>query len=296
MEPPDPAVVRHYTNIREEDRISVGLGQLELLRAEEVLRRYLPESPGRIVDIGGATGIHASWLADLGHRVWIIDITPRHVDEANTKLAVKGVRAQLGDARDLPFPDGMFDAALLFGPLYHLTEEQDRVRAWREAARVVRPGGLVAAAAVNRFASLFDGLARQFVFDPAFEAMARNDLANGQHRNPDDRPHWWTTAFLHHPDQLRSEAEGADLAVQDVIGLEGLAGYLPQLGQRWENRRDRDVILWAARVIESEPSLLGLSAHLLLIAEKPEPQGGTPRVRPTESADRQPGEPDRRSG
>ena len=261
-------MIRHYANIREEDRISAGLGQLELARSKEVLRRYLPATPGRIVDIGGATGIHACWLADLGHRVWIIDITPRHVDEANAKLSVKGIQAEVGDARDLPYPDATFDAALLFGPLYHLAGEQDRMMAWREAVRVVRPGGLVAAAAVNRFASLFDGLARQFLFDPEFAAIARDDLASGQHRNPGERPHWWTTAFLHHPDQLRSEAEGAGLAVQALVGLEGLAGYLPQLGQRWENPVDREVILWAARAIESEPTLLGLSAHLLLIAEK----------------------------
>ena len=269
MEPLDPAVIRHYTNIREEDRISAGLGQLELARAEEVLRRHLPAAPGQIVDIGGATGIHASWLADLGHRVWITDVTPRHVDEANAKLSVKGIQAELGDARDLPYPDAMFDAALLFGPLYHLTEESDRMMAWRQAVRVVRPGGLVAAAAVNRFASLFDGLARQFLFDPEFAAIARNDLTSGQHRNPGERPHWWTTAFLHHPDQLRAEAERAGLAVRELVGLEGLAGYLPQLAPRWENAIDRQVILWAARAIESEPALLGLSAHLVLIAEKP---------------------------
>jgi SAM-dependent methyltransferase len=267
MEPLDPAVVRHYTSIREEDRISAGLGQLELSRAEEVLRRYLPPAPSRIVDIGGATGIHASWLADEGHQVWIVDITPRHVEEANANLSVKGIQAELGDARDLPYPDARFDAALLFGPLYHLTEEADRMMAWREAARVVRPGGVVAAAAVNRFASLFDGLARQFLFDPEFLAIAQNDLACGQHRNPNDRPHWWTTAFLHHPDQLRAEAEGAGLAVQQLVGLEGLGGYLPQLGERWGNPADRDLILWAARAIESEPTLLGLSAHLLLVAE-----------------------------
>jgi ubiquinone/menaquinone biosynthesis C-methylase UbiE len=268
MEPPDPAVIRHYTSIREEDRISAGLGQLELARAEEILRRHLPAPPGKILDIGGATGIHASWLADIGHRVWIVDITPRHVEEANAKLSVKGVEAELGDARELPYQDGMFDVALLFGPLYHLTEARDRMRAWHEAARVVRPGGLVAAAAVNRFASLFDGLARQFLFDPEFAAVARHDLDSGQHRNPDERPHWWTTAFLHHPDQLRSEAEQAELTVRELVGLEGLAAWLPQLGQRWENPVDRDVILWAARVIESEPALLGLSAHLLLVAEK----------------------------
>jgi ubiquinone/menaquinone biosynthesis C-methylase UbiE len=267
MDPLDPAVVRHYESIREEDRISAGLGQLEFLRAQEVLKRHLPGTPGTIVDIGGATGVHASWLADLGYRVRLIDIAPRHVARARSRLAAKGVAAELGDARHLPYPGAAFDAALLFGPLYHLTAEADRLLALREAARVVKPGGMVAVAAVSRFASLFDGLGRQFLFDPDFLTIARHDLASGQHRNPDDRPHWWTTAFLHHPDQLRSEAEKANLSVREIVGVEGLAAYLPQLAARWDDPGDRDVILWAARAIEAEPTLLGLSPHLILIAE-----------------------------
>jgi ubiquinone/menaquinone biosynthesis C-methylase UbiE len=269
MFPVDPAVVRHYEAIREEDRISFGIGQLEFVRVQEVLRRHLPDPPASIVDIGGATGVHASWLADQGYRVQILDITPRHVEKANADLSGKGVQAHLGDARSLPYPDATFDAALLFGPLYHLTDGSDRTLALREATRVVRQGGIVAVAAVSRFASLFDGLGRQFLFDPEFIAIARNDLDTGQHRNPSERPHWWTTAYLHHPDQLRWEADQAGLQVREIVGVEGLAGYLPQLADRWDNAEDRETILWAARAIETESTLLGLSAHLLLLAERP---------------------------
>jgi len=81
----------------------------------------------------------------------------------------------------------------------------------------------VAVAAVNRFASLFDGLARGFLFDPEFRGIVDQDLADGQHRNPDDRPHWFTTAYFHHPEELRTELEGVGLAVLDLVGVEGLA-------------------------------------------------------------------------
>jgi SAM-dependent methyltransferase len=169
----------------------------------------------------------------------------------------------------LPFPDASFDAAVLLGPLYHLTDREERVRALREASRVARPDGIVAVAAVSRFASLFDGLAREFLFEPDFAAVATQDLATGQHRNPEERPHWWTTAYVHHPDELQSVVEEAGLTVKELVGLEGLAGYLPHLAGRWDNGDDRESILWAARVVESEPCLLGLSAHLLLVAKAP---------------------------
>jgi ubiquinone/menaquinone biosynthesis C-methylase UbiE len=269
MRPLDEAVVRHYEEIQEESRIADGFSQLELLRVQEVLRRHLPEPPATVLDVGGATGVHARWLAEDGYRVRIIDVTPRHVEKANAELADLGVVAELGDARHLRVADDSVDTVLMFGPLYHLTDRDDRLRALSEASRVTRPRGLVAVAGINRFASLFDGLARKFLFDPAFVAIVTQDLDTGQHRNPGERPDWWTTAFFHHPEQLQEEVAEAGLAIQEFVGVEGLAVYLPQLAENWQNPADRNTILWAARAVESEPSLLGLSPHLLLVSTAP---------------------------
>jgi hypothetical protein len=133
----------------------------------------------------------------------------------------------------------------------------------------VRPGGLVAVAAINRFASLFDGLRRQFLFDPRFRDIVDGDLRYGCHVNPHGIPHWFTTAFFHHPDQLRDEVVAAHLRVRELVGVEGMAGWLDQLDGRWSDEADRATIVEAARRIESEPSLLGLSAHLLVVADRP---------------------------
>jgi SAM-dependent methyltransferase len=243
MEGAPREIIRHYETIEEGRRISEGLGQLELLRTQEVLGRHLPKSPSSIVDVGGATGVHAEWLASLGY-----DVT-----------------AEVGDACELPVADGSFDAVLLLGPLYHLTERADRLRAWAEARRAVRPGGLIFGAAISRFASLFDGLARGYLFDPAFREIAERDLRDGQHRNAAEREHWFTTAYFHHPDGLRDEAVEAGVEIVELVGVEGLAGWLPQLHERWASAEGREAILFAARSVESEPSLLGLSGHLIAV-------------------------------
>ena len=262
-------VVGHYESIREEDRISSGLGLLELLRVQEVLGRHLPPPPARVLDVGGGTGIHASWLAQRGDSVHVIDLTPRHVEKVRSELSSLGVTAEEGDARTLNVADDTFDVVLVFGPMYHLITSEHRQQALREALRAVRPGGLIAVAAINRYASLFDGLSRGFLFDPKFRKIVERDLAEGQHRNPDNRPHWFTTAYLHEPEQLRGELERVDLDVVELVGLEGLAGWLGNLGEEWETDDGRESILYAARTIESTPSLLGLSAHLLAIARAP---------------------------
>jgi ubiquinone/menaquinone biosynthesis C-methylase UbiE len=264
-----PEITQHYESMREEFRITGGLGELELLRTQEILRRHLPPPPSRILDVGGGTGVHAEWLTADGYKVHIVDLTRRHVDKVVHELGHLGVTAEVGDARQLTQSDNSFDCVLLLGPLYHLTTRSQRIQALRESVRVVGPSGIVAVAAISRFASLFDGLARGFLFDSTFRMIVERDLAEGQHRNPGHREHWFTTAYLHCPDELREEIESVGLRLLDLVGIEGLAGWLGQLGDQWDTEEGRGVILYSARAIEHEPSVLGLSGHLLAVARTP---------------------------
>ena len=137
---------RHFA---EADRLTVrsAQGRLEFERVQELITARVP-SHSRILDIGGATGIHAAALAEQGHDVALIDPVPAQVQQA----ARHGTfRATVGDARDLRFENDSFDVALLFGPLYHLSSREDRLHSLTEAARVVRSGGWIFAAAIPRF-------------------------------------------------------------------------------------------------------------------------------------------------
>ena len=259
-------MIGHYEVGHEEDRLTAGMGQLELLRTQEVVHRYLPTAPGRILDVGGGTGVHAAWLAEEGFDVHVVDLSARHVGMIRERLGPVGVTAEVGNATSLEYPDGSYDAVLLLGPLYHLTEREGRLQALREAQRVVKSGGLVFVAGISRFASLFDGLARGFLFDPDFREIVERDLETGQHRNPSNRPEWFTTAYFHEPGELRDEIDESGLEVLDLVGVEGLAVWLDQLAGRWATVQGRDAIVFAARAIENEESLMGLSAHLLAIA------------------------------
>lgn len=261
----------HYEGeIDEGERLTGGMGRLELVRTQEIVRRHLPSGALRILDVGGGTGVHATWLADDGHEVHVVDLAPGHVEQVQ-RLASPGraITAEVGDALSLRAGDASADAVLLLGPLYHLTEREQRVRALAEARRVVRPGGPVFVAAISRFASLLDGLRRGFLFDPAFRRIVDRDLHDGQHRNPERRPHWFTTAYFHHPDELPEEAGAAGLEVVEVLGVEGVAGWLVGHLDRWDDPVDRETILFAAQATESEPSLLGASAHLLMVGRHP---------------------------
>ena len=271
MSEPPIEVRRHYEDeITEADRLTQGPGLLELARTQEIIRQRIPAHPLTILDVGGAAGVHAAWLADDGHSVHLVDPVPRHVEQARALAGpTRSITAEVGDARNLPAADASADVVLLLGPLYHLTDRDDRVLALTEAGRVVRPGGLVFVAAITRFASLLDGLSRELLFDPRFRSIVDHDLLDGQHRNPDRTPHWFTTAYFHHPSELPGEAADAGLHCVEVLGVEGVAGWFPHLFDSWDDQAARDQILFAARATEREPSLLGASTHLLMVAMRP---------------------------
>jgi ubiquinone/menaquinone biosynthesis C-methylase UbiE len=262
-----PEILSYYAGAWDEDaRLRTGLGELEFLRTQEIVRRLLPEPGRQILDVGGASGVHAEWLLDDGHCVHLLDPVPEHVSQASDRLgAHPRFTAEVGDGRRLPVADGSHDMVLLFGPLYHLTERADRLATWREASRVLRPGGVVVASVITRFASLFSGLSSGDLFDPAFASVVAQDLRDGRHRNPGGRD-WFTTAYFHHPSEVTEEASEAGLEVDGTYGVEGIASWIPGLARRWSDPGARPVIIEAARAIESEPTLMGLGPHLLVVA------------------------------
>ena len=115
------------------------------------------------------------------------------------------------------------------------------------------------AAAISRFASLLDGLRFEWLADEAFAAIVAQDLATGQHRNPDPvgRPEWFTTAWFHRPDELQSELTGAGLQVEAVLAVEGPLWLLGDLDRRWEDDDRRDRLLQAGGPSKMRPACSG---------------------------------------
>jgi SAM-dependent methyltransferase len=265
----EEAFAAHYELGTEHGRLfSAGRPRLELARTLELLDRFLPAPPADVLDVGGGPGVYASILARKGYRVELIDVVPLHVEQAQAtarRQPDSPFGARLGDARTLDGEDDSFDAVLLLGPLYHLTERSDRLQALGDARRVLRPGGLVIAAAISRFASLLDGLRQGLLADPTFAATVQRDLRDGQHRNPApaERPEWFTTSFFHDPEGLEAEVTEAGLVCEAVLGIEGPGWLFPD---GWADPAQREAALRAARAVEDEPALRSASAHLLVVA------------------------------
>jgi SAM-dependent methyltransferase len=243
----DPAVRDYYERAPEETRLQHGPFQLEEARTRELISRFAPPPPATVVDIGGAAGAYALWLAEAGYSVHLLDPVPRLVAEAERRSAAAAqplTSCRVGDARSVPMGDASADVVLLLGPLYHLIEAGDRALALREVVRVLRPGGWLFAAGVER------------------------DLRDGQHRNATDRLDYFTTAFFHRPEDLASEVAEAGLLLNGVYGVEGPGWILPDVADRMGDPARRNSLLLVARMLELEPAVVGSSAHLLAIARR----------------------------
>jgi len=260
----DDDITAYYDRGEEAGRLG-DWGRLELLRTQVLLERCLPPAPAVVLDVGGGPGVYAVWLARLGYDVVLLDPVELHVTQAR---AAGVASAEVGDARALPFEDGSADAVLLLGPLYHLHDAADRRRALGEARRVLKPGGVLAAAAITRFASAIDGLVKGFVRDPEFERILESDLRDGRHENPARKPGWFTTAYFHLPDELAAEVRAAGFELTTLVAVEGIGGWLPDVDDWLDEPARRAVLLRTIARVETEPSLLGASPHVLAVGVK----------------------------
>jgi SAM-dependent methyltransferase len=240
----------------------------EKVRTLDLLDRFLPRPPALILDVGGAVGAYAFPLAERGYVVDLVDPVPLHVEQAKQRAAIYHRlprNIQVGDARAIPCDDGVADAVLFFGPLYHLTDSIERIKAICEARRVLRAGGVLLAVAISRFASALDGIGRGLIRDPDFVRIVEQDLKTGQHRNETGRRDYFTTAFFHHPDELKMELIEGGFPVPRLCAIEGPLWTAPESA----TADQQEGLMAIMRKLENEFTLIGASSHIMGIATKP---------------------------
>jgi ubiquinone/menaquinone biosynthesis C-methylase UbiE len=212
-------------------------------------------------------------LAKVGHEVHLIDPVPLHIRQAQAASDAQPeaplASCKLGDARHLEFDDEIADVVLLLGPLYHLTDAQDRNRSLSEAYRVLKSGGYLFAVGISKFSSTIDGLDSGYYIDPVFQKIMRDDLNTGQHRNPTKKSAYFMDTFFHHPDELTAEVAKSGFEIADLFAVEGISYMMKDLEKNWYVESHRKFLLEIIREIEQEPSLIGASPHLMCVAIKP---------------------------
>jgi SAM-dependent methyltransferase len=214
-------------------------------RLQDAIDQYVrPEHV--VLDAGCGSGrVFQHRLTGRARRVVGVDVTDEPRGNANIDDAAKA------DLRALPFRDGTFDLIVMSHVAEHLTEPEP---AFRELARVLRPGGRLLLLTPNRW---------HYVPLVARLTPQRLHVAFNRRRGVDARDVFPTAYRANTAARLRSLAGGAGLAVERLDRTETEPEYLAfhvapyALGVAYE------------RTVNRIDALAGLRVNLLLVARKP---------------------------
>lgn len=259
------------------DRLeSTPITRTEYLITSHCLERYLPEA-GLILDAGSGPGRYAIDLARRGYRVVMFDLLREMLALGRKKVAESGVGSHVrplveGNLCSLPHADGTFDAVVSLGaPISHLTTAAGRSLAASEFARVVKPGGAVIITGTTWLAGW-----RSAVYWPCwwvFDRRNEHGIRGGGLSTT------WCTWYSFGVGELEGLVEASGLQVVDRIGCEGLAAHLPLEHLEQVEAHPAYGPLWRKVLVETcnEPSIIGVSNHLLVVARKPRAREGQAR-------------------
>lgn len=276
----DISATAYYDAGLEFNRLRTGIGRIEFDRTKELLLESLPKPPAVIYDIGGAYGEYAWWLTTLGYEVHLFDMSAKNI-EMSDMLAdeYKGFKLEsreVCDARSVPRRSASADAVLLMGPIYHITDHGERIKALRESYRLLKPGGKIYTAALTPFSCLLHNITvyspgsdYNRLEDPKFINMIERELSDGCHVNPDHKYYKGIgSAHFHSAAALRSELEEGGFKDTEVHGIMGGAWLAKGLDNLWDNETSREALMNTIRLLDGHEEIIGLSGHLLGISVK----------------------------
>lgn len=250
-------VNRTYELFDEDSRLSRSqAARVEFLTTVRYIEEYL--QPGdRILDIGAGTGAYSLYFARKGHPVSALELADSNLAAFRRKLTPEDrIDLVQGNALDLSrYADDSFDIVLLFGPLYHLAKEEDRLRCIAEAKRVCKPGGKLFFAFIsNDFVIL-----TEFSYRPDYFTAGDYDK---QTFRLEDFPF-----VFHTVDRCRALLQKGGVGILREVAADGVSELLEDRINSLPPEDYAQYLKYHFYICE-KPELLGMTNHLLFVGQK----------------------------
>lgn len=278
----DKTVLARYNAGIEKNRLRTGIGIIEFERTKEILLENLPKPPAGIYDIGGGYGEYSWWLASLGYEVHLFDLSETNIDMSSEMAdeyrdcSLKS--AIVCDARSVPCADKSADAILLMGPLYSITEFEERIAAIKESFRLLKDNGVLFSAALTPYSVLLPRITayhddnsniKNELDNPDVISIIERALCDGCYINPERRiANGLGSSHLHTAKELKDELLYGGFVTSAVHGVMGGAWLAPNLDELLEKEETKKVLMKTVRMLDMHEEIIGLSGHLLAVSRK----------------------------
>lgn len=258
------SIIEHYSEYDEEGRLDRdNAHRMEFLTTIHFLNKLL-QSGSSILDVGAGTGRYSLHFASKGFQVTAVELVPKNVEMIKMKLQnqkISNVAVYNANALDLSiFPDSSFNNVLCMGPLYHLKEEAEKMQCLHECTRLLKPGGILAVAYINKYAAyLLEAIRNKE--SPDVELLD-NVVKTGFNCYNENSCFYFTS-----PDEVESLVHCFNIEKVTHIGVDGI-GYM--LSATLNQMRNEDFNCWLNYHLATcqIPSLLGYSLHGLYVGRK----------------------------
>jgi ubiquinone/menaquinone biosynthesis C-methylase UbiE len=273
----EEAVLRYYAGRVKEEwkrQFADPYSRLEHDTTMFFINRYLRHKKNLLIlDAGGGPGRYTIDLAHQQHRLVLLDPVVENLLFAKKKIRAARVQRRVekivrGSIEDLSsFQNNTFDVVVcLSGPLSHILRERQRFKASTELVRVLKPGGLLFVSVIGRISCLVLEMKNGFKFTGNRFSISRKLRDKGDF----DGKSVFTAFHGFTPSEFRKLFErGGRVEILEMVGLEGIGATHAEEINRLAKRRAHWK-LWKETHLKTctEPSAIGISEHLLLIAKK----------------------------
>lgn len=262
-------IINYYKSYNEDERITASNARrIEFVITTSILDEYV-KSQDRILEVGAGTGVYSFYYADKGNEVVATDLTPSNVEVINEKLAAKdkkvNIKAEVVDATDLSrYESESFDVVTCLGPIYHITEEAPRNKCIEESLRVLKKGGILAIAYINKHYILHNVMLKDTKYlnkDFIDKILETGVIREGE------KECFWTDAFFTTPTDMELLLKNYDVDIVDHVGTDGMTSFFRG---DVDGMNDEEYSNWLYYALCScrDRDILGMSNHGLLVVRK----------------------------
>lgn len=252
-------LIKYYNKFNEDKRLTRRHGIIEYRTAMEYINKYLSTMTNpKIIDIGAGTGAYSIPLSEK-YDVTAIELVKHNLMTLKNKS--NKVKPYLGTATDLSkFDDNTFDVVLLFGPMYHLISDNDKLKALSEAKRILKNNGLIFISYyMNEYAIITHG----FIENTIKEDIQNNLIDNTFHITPKEDDLYSMVRL----EDINYYKDTLKLHRIKIIAQDGPTDYLRSTINKMDNETFELYYKYHLSTCE-KAELLGASSHVLDILKK----------------------------